>query len=65
MLQDIVGEVLVSITLPRRLRGQEFVEERPRNRLAITATLSDKECERAAGVIKAVVSLTEVLAKRK
>ena len=66
MLQDIVDEVLaqgVWITRARRLRGQELVEVRPSIRLAVTATLSRKECERAAAVIKAAV--TKVMAKRK
>ena len=66
LLQDIVDEVLaqgVWITRARRLRGQEPVETRPSIRLAVTAALSRKECERAAGVIKAAV--TKVLVKRK
>ena len=66
VLQDIVEEVLtqgVWITRARRLRGQELVEVRPRIRLALTAALSRKECERTAAVIKAAV--TKVLAKRK
>jgi serine palmitoyltransferase len=66
VLQDIVDEVLaqgVWITRARRLRGQELVESRPSIRLAVTAALSRKECERAAGVIKAAV--TKVLTKRK
>ena len=61
MLQDIVDEVLaqgVWITRARRLRGQELVEVWPSIRLAVTAALSRKECERAAAV-------TRVLAKRK
>jgi serine palmitoyltransferase len=65
-LQDIVDEVLaqgVWITRARRLREQELVEARPSIRLAVTSALSRKECERAAGVIKAAV--TKVLAKRK
>ena len=66
VLQDIVDEVLaqgVWITRARRLRGQELVEVRPSIRLAVTAALSRKECERAAAVIK--VAVTKVLAKRK
>ena len=66
VLQDIVDEVLaqgVWITRARRLRGQELVEVRPSIRLAVTAALSRKECERAAAVIK--VAATKVLAKRK
>jgi hypothetical protein len=34
------------------LRRQELVEVRPRIRLAVTAALPRKGCERAAGVIK-------------
>ena len=66
MLQDIVEEVLaqgVWITRALRLRGQELIEVRPSIRLAVTAALSPKECERASAVIKAAV--TKVLAKRK
>ena len=66
LLQDMVDEVLgqgVWITPARRLRRQELVEARPSIRLAVTAALSRKECERAAGVIKAVVA--KVLVKRK
>ena len=66
VLQDIVDEVLaqgVWITRARCLRGQELVEVRPSIRLAVTAALSRKECERAAAIIKAAV--TKVLAKRK
>ena len=66
LLQDIVDEVLVQgvwITRAWRLRGQELVESRPNIRLAVTAALSRKECERAAGVIKAAV--TKVVTKRK
>ena len=46
-----------------RLRRQEFVETWPTIRLAVTAALSRKECERAAGVIKTVIA--KVLAKWK
>ena len=66
LLQDIVDEALaqgVWITRARRLRGQEVVEARPSIRLAVTAALSRKECERAAGVIKAAA--VKVLTKRK
>ncbi|KAI0251514.1 serine palmitoyltransferase [Lactifluus subvellereus] len=66
LLQDIVDEALaqgVWITRARRLRGQEVVEARPSIRLAVTAALSRKECERAAGVIKAAA--VKVLGKRK
>jgi len=66
LLQDIVDEALaqgVWITRARRLRGQEIVDARPSIRLAVTAALSRKECERAAGVVKAAA--VKVLAKRK
>jgi len=66
LLQDIVDEALaqgVWITRARRLRGQEVIEARPSIRLAVTAALSRKECERAAGVIKAAA--VKVLTKRK
>ena len=53
----------VWVTRARRLRRQELVEVRPCIRLAVTAVLSRKECERAAAVINAAV--TKVLAKRK
>jgi serine palmitoyltransferase len=66
LLQDIVDEALaqgVWITRARRLRGQEAIEPRPSIRLAVTAALSRKECERAAGVVKAAA--VKVLTKRK
>jgi serine palmitoyltransferase len=66
LLQDVVDEALaqgVWITRARRLRGQEVVEARPSIRLAVTAALSRKECERAAGVVKAAA--VKVLTKRK
>ncbi|KAH9060253.1 serine palmitoyltransferase [Lactarius vividus] len=66
LLQEIVDEALgqgVWTTRARRLRGQELVEARPSIRLAVTAALSRKKCERAAGVIKAAV--VKVLTKRK
>jgi len=66
LLQDIVDEAIaqgVWITRARRLRGQEVFEARPSIRLAVTAALSRKECERAAGVVKAAA--VKVLTKRK
>jgi serine palmitoyltransferase len=66
LLQDIVDEALaqgVWITRARRLRGQEAVEPRPSIRLAVTSALSRKECERAAGIVKAAA--VKVLTKRK
>ena len=56
VLQDVVDEVLaqgVLVTRAKRLPGQELVEVRPSVRLAVTAALSRKECEKAAGVVKA------------
>ena len=55
VLQDIVDEVLA--------QGVWITRARPSIRLAVTAALSRKECERAAGVIKAAVA--KVLVKRK
>ena len=66
LLQDIVDELLAQgewITRALRLRGQELVESRPRICFDVTAALSRKECERAAGFIKATI--TKVLTKRK
>ena len=66
LLQDIMDEALAQgmwTTRARRLRGQELVEARPSIRLPVTAALSRKECERAAGVIKAAVA--KVIVKRK
>lgn len=66
LLQDIVDEALaqgVWITRARRLRGQEVFEARPSIRIAVTSALSRKECERAAGVVKAAA--VKVLTKRK
>jgi serine palmitoyltransferase len=65
-LQEIVDECLtqgVLITRAKRLRGQEMVETRPSIRLALTAALSRKECEKAAMVVKA--ACVRVLSKRK
>lgn len=56
ILQDIVDEALaqgVMITRAKRLKGQELVEVRPSIRLAVTAALSRKDCEKAASVVKA------------
>jgi serine palmitoyltransferase len=47
----------------RRLRGQELVEAQMSALFAMMAALSHKDCERAAGVIKAAVM--KVLVKRK
>ncbi|KAA1474636.1 serine palmitoyltransferase [Dentipellis sp. KUC8613] len=66
LLQEIVEEALaqgVWITRAKRLRGQEFVEARPSIRLAISAGLTKKECEKAANVVKAAA--VKVLARRR
>lgn len=65
-LQDIVDDVLangVMVTRAKRLRGQEVVESRPTVRIAVTAALTRKEVEKAAGVVKA--SVGKVLGKRR
>jgi serine palmitoyltransferase len=65
-LQAIADECIaqgVLVVRAQRLRGQEMVEARPSLRLAVSAALSRKECERAALVIKAACA--KVLAKRK
>ena len=51
------------ITKAHRLRGQELLEVRPAIRLAITAALSRKDCEKAATVVKA--ALIKVLGRRR
>lgn len=66
LLQQVVEESLaqgVLITRSKHLRGQELVEPRPSIRLAITTGLSKKDCEKAAGVVKA--ALIKVLGKRR
>ncbi|KAH9929966.1 serine palmitoyltransferase [Amylocystis lapponica] len=66
LLQEVVDEALaqgVMITRARRLRGQELTEVRPSVRLAISAALTRKECEKAAGVVKA--ACIKVLGRRR
>ena len=66
LLQDVVDEALaqgVMLTRAKRLRGQELIEARPSIRLAISAALSRKDCEKAAGVIKA--AFVKVIGKRR
>lgn len=66
VLQEIVEECLnqgVWVTRAKRLKGQELIEPRPSIRLAVTAALSRKEVEKAAGVLKA--ALTKVLGRRR
>ena len=65
LLQDIVDEVFaqdVWITRASRMCVQELVELRLSITLAVTAALSCKVCESAAGVIKAVFK--KLLTKR-
>ncbi|KAI0062481.1 serine palmitoyltransferase [Artomyces pyxidatus] len=66
LLQDVVDEALaqgVWVTRARRLRGQELLEARPSLRLAVSAALTKKECEKAANVVKAAA--VKVLSRRK
>lgn len=66
LLQEVVDEALaqgVLVTKAKRLRGQEMIEARPSIRLAVTAALTRKECEKAAGVVKA--ALLKVLSRRR
>lgn len=59
VLQQIVDECLaqgVMITRARRLRGQEALEPRPSVRIVCSAALARKDVERAAGIVKGVVS---------
>ncbi|KAI0752652.1 serine palmitoyltransferase [Daedaleopsis nitida] len=66
LLQDIVEEALaqgVMITRAKRLRDQELIDVRPSIRLAITAALSRKDCEKAASVVKA--AFVKVIGKRR
>ncbi|EJU01455.1 serine palmitoyltransferase [Dacryopinax primogenitus] len=66
LLQDVVDEALaqgVLISRVKRLRGQEALEPRPSIKIAVTAGLSRKETEKAAGVIRA--ALLKVLGKRR
>lgn len=66
LLQDVVDDALaqgVMVTRAKRLRGQELQEIRPSIRLALTAALSRKDCEKAASVIKA--SFVKIVGKRR
>lgn len=53
----------VWVTRAKRLRGQEWLEVRPSVKVCVTAGLTRKECEKAAGVIKAAV--VKVLGRRR
>ena len=66
LLQQVVEEALaqgVMLTRAKHLAGQELVDPRPSIRIAVTAALSKKDCEKAVGVVKAV--LVKVLGKRR
>ncbi|OAX37337.1 PLP-dependent transferase [Rhizopogon vinicolor AM-OR11-026] len=66
ILQDIVDDAIangVLITRAKHLRGQEMIESRPTIRIAVTAALTKKEVEKAAGVVK--TSVTRILSKRR
>lgn len=66
ILQDIVEEALaqnVMVTRAKRLRGQELQEIRPSIRLALTAALTKKDCEKAANVLKA--AFVKVVGRRR
>lgn len=66
LLQDVVEECLaqgVMVTRSKTLRKQELAEVRPSIRLAVTAALSRKDCEKAANVIKA--ACTKIIGKRR
>ncbi|KAI0089431.1 serine palmitoyltransferase [Irpex rosettiformis] len=66
ILQEIVDEALaqgVMITRAKRLKGLELTKVRPAIRLAISAALSKKDCEKAANVVKA--AFIKVVSKRR
>ena len=66
LLQQVVEDCLangVMITRAKHLRGQELFEPRPSIRIAVTAALTKKDCEKAAAVIKS--SLVKVLGRRR
>lgn len=66
LLQDIVDEALaqgVMVTRAKCIRAQELNEVRPSIRLALTSALSRKDCEKAAGVVKA--AFVKVVGKRR
>lgn len=66
LCQEVVDECMaqgVWINRAKRLRGQEWLECRPSVKICVTAGLSRKECEKAAGVIKAAV--VKVLGRRR
>jgi serine palmitoyltransferase len=66
LLQEVVDECVaqgVLVTRAKRLRGQELVEARPSIRIAVTAALTKKECEKAATVIRAACA--KVIGRRR
>lgn len=66
LLQDVVDEALLNgvlLTRTRRLRGQETFEARPSLKICVCASLTKKEIEKSAGVVKS--ALIKVLGKRR
>lgn len=66
LLQDVVEECLgqgVWVTRAKRLKGQEMAERKPSIRIAVSAALTRKEVEKAAGVVKAACA--KVLGRRR
>lgn len=66
LLQDVVEDALcqgVLITRAKRVDDQEAFPVRPSIRLAISAALSRKDCEKAASVVKA--AFVKVIGKRR
>lgn len=53
----------VWVTRAKRLRGQEIMEIRPGVKVCVTAALTRKESEKAAGVIKTAIG--KVLGRRR
>jgi serine palmitoyltransferase len=66
LLQEIVEECLaqgVWVTRAKRLKGQEMAERKPSIRIAVSAALTRKEVEKAAGVVKGACA--KVLGRRR
>lgn len=51
------------MTRAKRLKGQEMAERKPSIRIAVSAALTRKEVEKAAGVVKAACS--KILGRRR
>jgi serine palmitoyltransferase len=65
-LQEIVEECLgqgVWVTRAKRLKSQEMAERKPSIRIAVSAALTRKEVEKAAGVVKGACA--KVLGRRR